>query len=106
LVMLRLAAFLVLGGLLVGCDAKVRSTAAPNETKTEIRVDTDRPRGVDVDVRPLDQKKVDVDVARPRDDKKVEVDVGRGGVKVDVDGKPLRERIDERREERRESPQP
>jgi len=92
--MVRIATLLVLGGFLMGCDAKVRSTGGPNEKKTEIRVDTDRPRGVDVDVN------------RPRDDKKVDVDVGRGGVQVDVNAKPLRERAEERREERRENVQP
>ncbi len=85
--MLRLVTYLAATALLVGCDVKAGSTPPPppNETKAEIRVDNDRRP---VDVRPRDDKRVDVELNRPREEKKVDVNVGNGGVKVDVDGKP------------------
>lgn len=48
---------------------------------------------------------VDVDIDRDVDGRKgVDVDVAPGRVNVDVDGAEIRDRIQERREERREQP--
>ena len=62
------------------------------------------PRGgngaVDVEAGPGGAK---VDVDTPKGG--VDVDAGRGGVDVDVDGEELRERIQERRAERRDENQ-
>ena len=96
----------------VGCDkprstnsppagGKVEVTTDPATGKTDVDVNTKR-RDVDVKVGPGG---VDVDVDRdpthPDGAKRVDVDVVPGqGVQVDIDGKSVRERIDERREER------
>ena len=73
---------------MIGCESK----PAPGPTT---------PRGeIDVNTRPGD---VDVKIDRDADGKKaVDVDVSPGGVNVDVDGREIRQGIQERREERRE----
>lgn len=90
----------------VGCEDRryVDPAVAPG---TEVKPTP--PSGVDVDVNtPAGRVKVDGGSAKspvaPR--REVKVDVGHGNVEVDVDGKPIVERIRERRAEEATTPTP
>jgi hypothetical protein len=78
---------------LVGCETRDAGTG----------VNVDRRDG-DIDVK-TGPGGVDVDIDRDADGRKgVDVDVAPGRVNVDVDGAEIRERIQERREERQAQP--
>ncbi|HEY4310023.1 MAG TPA: hypothetical protein VGN12_11270 [Pirellulales bacterium] len=79
-----------------GCDEKKRIDDNPpvgRETKIDVP-------GADIRIEGPATPVV------PRSGDGVDVNVGPGGVQVDVDGAPLRERIRERREEAKESATP
>lgn len=87
----------------IGCEDRRYVEPAPASEPT---ISPDAPGDVDVDVNtPLGHVKVDGEragsAAAPRD---VKVNVGNGGAEVDVNGKPILERIRERRQEQKELP--
>lgn len=111
--LLRFSVGLVSIACLAGCDpptyndrvSPATETEIHNQTKPDIKVET--PRG-DMDVKTV-HGGVDIDVDRkrtppdvpPLSDGNADVQVTPGGgVKADVDGAAIRERIQERREEK------
>jgi hypothetical protein len=78
-----------------GCEEKRIDTVPPAGRETKIEVP-----GADIRIEGPATPVV------PRSGDGVDVNVGPGGVQVDVDGAPLRERIRERREEAKESATP
>lgn len=102
---------LVAGALLVaiavaaGCEDRryvepSRSTRTTSTGTTEV---VPVEPGLDVDVNtPAGRVHVDGETSAGTPRRDVKVDVGAGGVEVDVNGKPLVERIRERRAERNE----
>jgi len=81
-----------------GCEDRRYVVEPPVAPGTELV--PDRP-GVDIDVNtPAGRVKVDGATSQVAPHRDVKVDVGGGKVEVDIDGKPVLERIRERREER------
>jgi hypothetical protein len=78
-----------------GCEEKRIDTAPPAGRETRIQVP-----GADVRIKGPATPVV------PHSGDGVDVNVGPGGVQVDVEGAPLRERIRERREEAKEAAAP
>lgn len=85
------ALLFVVGGLLLLSGCKDGRVAPSPGAKREVHVDT--PAGT-----------VDVEARRDgaSDGRDVDVNVGPGGVQVNVEGQPLRERLQERRDERQQ----
>lgn len=97
---LLLAPFLVGALLALGCENYEYEDGVPRD-EADVNVDLDNGAPAEHESFHIDTDP-EVPTIDPRDDgSEVDVDVdSEEGIQVDVDGQPIRERIEERREER------